>query len=445
MKYVIFYSWQSDLPNNTNRGFIQGVLDKAINGIQKTGNYELEPSLDRDTMAIPGAPNISQAILEKIKTCDALVADISIVTGNKTLGERPSPNPNVLIELGFAIALLGWDRIILFCNEEHGTDEELPFDIRQHRRINYTLKQEDPKADIRKGLISQFKGRLEELLQEGVINNNVRQPHLSVSWNYITLDPIDYPEGQKGKPFDIVKTDTKILEVKRMKSSAIIKKDLKRKISDAKKIDGGFDPEWGAELAEFIEKSNKFCTEIDNLPDTDERIISLNIEIAMQITLSVENDGTASASDVRIKIQLPDWIVAVEELPDKDNFTELPEMPYPVPASVRSMTKLARMTDVSKFLQHGIGTSPYLDHLLTPRIAKSSACSAKDGQISLWADRLLHKHIVTPDEYDVNLFAKSDAPLGETILKGQAFCNEYLDWEEFEVKVNIVDEDLASS
>jgi len=29
MKQIVFYSWQSDLPNACNRGFIQGALENA--------------------------------------------------------------------------------------------------------------------------------------------------------------------------------------------------------------------------------------------------------------------------------------------------------------------------------------------------------------------------------------------------------------------------------
>lgn len=33
MKLNIFYSWQSDLPNKTNRQFIKNCLDAAMNDI----------------------------------------------------------------------------------------------------------------------------------------------------------------------------------------------------------------------------------------------------------------------------------------------------------------------------------------------------------------------------------------------------------------------------
>ncbi len=33
MQHVIFYSWQGDRPNNTNRGFIKTALDDAATAL----------------------------------------------------------------------------------------------------------------------------------------------------------------------------------------------------------------------------------------------------------------------------------------------------------------------------------------------------------------------------------------------------------------------------
>lgn len=65
------------------------------------------------------------------------MADVSLINADKD--GRPTPNPNVLIELGYAISFCGWDRILLVCNEEFGPIGELPFDIPERRVIAYTL------------------------------------------------------------------------------------------------------------------------------------------------------------------------------------------------------------------------------------------------------------------------------------------------------------------
>jgi hypothetical protein len=51
MKVTIFYSWQSDLPNNTNRSFIERALEKAIASIKAEGELVIRPDLERDTLA----------------------------------------------------------------------------------------------------------------------------------------------------------------------------------------------------------------------------------------------------------------------------------------------------------------------------------------------------------------------------------------------------------
>ena len=106
----VFYSWQSDLPNNTNRGFIQKALEEAAKEISNDVTTELEPVIDRDTSGVAGSPDIRQTILAKIESCDAFLADISIVG---VTSSRPMCNPNVLIELGYALKCLGDDRVVL--------------------------------------------------------------------------------------------------------------------------------------------------------------------------------------------------------------------------------------------------------------------------------------------------------------------------------------------
>ena len=124
----VFFSWQSDLPNETNRGFIEDALESAIAANAGSAPIELA-RLDRD----PGAPNLGAAIFGKIASASVFVADISII--NRTT--RPTPNPNVLVELGYALHALGEERIILLFNLAHGELSEVPFDLRQHWILSY--------------------------------------------------------------------------------------------------------------------------------------------------------------------------------------------------------------------------------------------------------------------------------------------------------------------
>src|SRR6266478_5057214 len=133
---TVFYSWQSDLPNATNRGLILDALERAAKKIRTDDAVTVEPVLDRDTQNVPGAPDIAHTIFEKIEKAAAFVADVSII--NQGLG-RPTPNPNVLIELGYALKTLRNARTILVANTANGPVESLPFDLRTKRVLTYHL------------------------------------------------------------------------------------------------------------------------------------------------------------------------------------------------------------------------------------------------------------------------------------------------------------------
>ena len=135
MKKKIFYSWQSDLDNNTNRGYIQKCLSEVIKNVAE-GQLDLDPVLDRDTFGTSGSPEIASTIFNKIDNAHIHVADISIINQNSP--GRKMPNPNVLIELGYAARVLGWEHVITIFNTDTGLIEELPFDLRSRRPIAYS-------------------------------------------------------------------------------------------------------------------------------------------------------------------------------------------------------------------------------------------------------------------------------------------------------------------
>lgn len=150
-KATIFYSWQSDLPNATNRGFIQQALENAIKILHVDDSVTVAPVLDRDTQGLSGSPNIAETIFGKIDSAAVFVADVSIIG---TAGEhnRPTPNPNVLVELGYALKSLGGERLLLIVNTAFGNVESLPFDLRMRRVVTYTMPVEGQRAEERRAL-----------------------------------------------------------------------------------------------------------------------------------------------------------------------------------------------------------------------------------------------------------------------------------------------------
>ena len=153
--FTIFYSWQSDLPNSTTRGLIESSIEAAVRSLRNT----VSVYADRDTQGVTGSPDIVQTIFSKIDECDVFVADVTSVAtyhhldkdGNETDRLKATPNANVMIELGYATQVVGWDNIICIMNYDYNHDGEIPFDIEHHRLTHFSLSGKE-KAEVRKQL-----------------------------------------------------------------------------------------------------------------------------------------------------------------------------------------------------------------------------------------------------------------------------------------------------
>ncbi|MBN1930780.1 MAG: hypothetical protein JW786_04135 [Desulfobacterales bacterium] len=135
MTITIFYSWQSDTPSKTNHRFIKGALESAVKQLVEDGHVEEAPRVDHDTKGVHGDPDVFPTILQKIAICDVFIADVTIVAS--TPDGKNIPNPNVLLELGYAYKVAGSGRIIKIMNESYGDPSKgLPFDL-AHKRWPY--------------------------------------------------------------------------------------------------------------------------------------------------------------------------------------------------------------------------------------------------------------------------------------------------------------------
>lgn len=165
MTVSIFYSWQSDLPNSTNRNFIENALEAAIKLLKNQLSATLVPCLDRDTQNTPGTPDIASTIFRKIDESNVFVCDISIIHP-KEVSQRRTPNPNVLFELGYAAKHLGWERIICVYNKTFGGIDELPFDLRTRRILTYCVEDKQiEKTDERKLLTRQLTDAIKSIVE----------------------------------------------------------------------------------------------------------------------------------------------------------------------------------------------------------------------------------------------------------------------------------------
>lgn len=166
----IFYSWQSDLPANETRNLIQDSIKDAVRLLRDT----VEIDADRDTKGEFGSPDIVQTIFSKIADCDIFIADVSAVCeyhpldkdGNQKSETKLTPNPNVLVELGNAANIIGWENIILVVNTDYGDAGSMPFDIAHHRLATYSLK-DNSKGEVKKKLKEIIVGTVENILENG--------------------------------------------------------------------------------------------------------------------------------------------------------------------------------------------------------------------------------------------------------------------------------------
>jgi hypothetical protein len=145
--FSIFYSWQSDSPADCNRAFIRQALDNAV-GLPSSGvTVEDSPRVESGMEGIAGTPEVATIMFARIKQSAIFIGDMTLVGSVKKEGSdemKRVPNPNVLLETGYAAGTIGWGRIICVMNEHFGKRTELPFDVRNRRfPINYTLSPGD--------------------------------------------------------------------------------------------------------------------------------------------------------------------------------------------------------------------------------------------------------------------------------------------------------------
>ena len=167
MKATIFYSWQSDLPSGENRNFIEDAVKRALKSINKDQLAMIESVFDRDTKDSFGSPDISQTIFSKIAQATIFIADVSIVNTTRGPSDRAMPNPNVLIELGYAVAELGWSKVIIVMNNKYGGPEALPFDLRSRRVVAYSPEEFKTKSESRGALVGRLEAELRNSLEVG--------------------------------------------------------------------------------------------------------------------------------------------------------------------------------------------------------------------------------------------------------------------------------------
>src|SRR5262249_15054144 len=147
---------QSDHDGKISHYLIRDALEAAIEKLKLPKDIE-EPSeadrranleLDHDTKGETGWTDIADSIFKKIEESAVFVADVtpvgkSSVRKGERAGAKPMMNPNVAIELGYAIKAITWSNCLGVMNLAYGKIDVLPFDIHRTRSwpVTYTLKE----------------------------------------------------------------------------------------------------------------------------------------------------------------------------------------------------------------------------------------------------------------------------------------------------------------
>jgi hypothetical protein len=208
---TIFFSWQSDIPTSVCRNFVERALKDAVRRIAADTTVEKAPrgdlSVDRDTQNVPGSPPIFDTILAKIESAAIFVPDLTFV-GTRTDG-RPVPNPNVLMEYGYALSQHGHPRIIAVMNTAYGepTQENMPFNL-GHRRfpIQYRLEEdatEDVRRTVRAALSKEFESAIKlvfdsEEFRSAARTKVVERPRTALDEAEDYADEVDYQRALRG-------------------------------------------------------------------------------------------------------------------------------------------------------------------------------------------------------------------------------------------------------
>ncbi len=341
---TVFWSWQSDRLSAVTKDFIKLALSQALKKV--AAELELETAqrfeLDHDTKGEAGLVEIVATIFRKIDECEVFVADITpvAVTVSNAV-EKMIPNPNVMIELGYALRELGHQRIITVANLAFGgRPEDLPFDLR-HRRgaITYSLENaDDPSLEKkRKALVEQLAGalriNLEAPREDRMIKNPLPALSLEASDKMSEVALIQQNSTLEGIPsLADIKAKTpvksKASQTKSESSPQFSVFEFIQPIgigSRQERVKSFI--EWTQEELEGYNKRvqqyhDRYATYLEAAKEH-----RLLLQRTIVVELVVVNSGTRPATDVRSSISFPPEILIYEH----DDLPKPPAPPSPPP------------------------------------------------------------------------------------------------------------------
>lgn len=184
MEHTVFFSWQASRDARECRNLIEQALEMALEKLASDATLEKalrdDLALDKDTKNVPGSPPIFSTILGKIDKAAVFVPDLTAVA--KRADGELIPNPNVLIEYGWALKTLKHARILPVMNIAFGNpkEERLPFDLAHLRfPVTYDLPEGASDADrrsARTGLARELADALRTIFTSDELRARLAQP-----------------------------------------------------------------------------------------------------------------------------------------------------------------------------------------------------------------------------------------------------------------------------
>lgn len=187
----IFLSWQADTDEPTGRAIIEASLQDAIDKIKIGMEVSVASRirLDRDTFGESGMPPIFETVVRKIDAAAIFVADLTFCSVRRDQ-HRLAPNPNVLIEYGWALKALSYRRMIAVMNTAYGepTDAHMPFNLTGVKRPLTYFCPPDASEDQRRAARAQLAEKLQAEIQ-AALAGSLSLPELSP---VLTLREFEY-------------------------------------------------------------------------------------------------------------------------------------------------------------------------------------------------------------------------------------------------------------
>ena len=182
-EFVVFYAWQSDRLERFNRHLIRFALNLAAKSISDDPTVGVRVRIDADTEGVLGHVPVTDTILKKIAVCDAFVPDLTFVAA--TTADKIVPNPNVLLEYGYALRAKSHSVMIPMMNMTYGPAERLPFDMGHLRHpLKYELPVKAKNAErraVRETLTREFEAILRGMIAEATAQPDKGTPFQEAS------------------------------------------------------------------------------------------------------------------------------------------------------------------------------------------------------------------------------------------------------------------------